>query len=874
MSSIQNLKKIQLCYNSKVSKVKYSKGSEHNFKTKISNSYGIITGIRNNLTVVDIDSYKLPKGELSIVEKLYPNFKKLSFCVQSPHGGHHLYFKYDKELKQTQDNETNIINYYIDIRNDGGYIVGPGSTLDGIPYKIINDVEIQTIPDDLKKLLLEKLYNPTKKKQQQRKKIINKINPNNIFKNNSYNYHIDDKILYKIIKKIPQEYFTDVQKWIKFTTFMKILNKKKIWDDVSSKYANYNQKNNFTIWNSCNINLNMVEHIINISKCQKYLPYIKYKSGIENDKKPDFIINQQKLGSDFLDKYFKVINQNGLNLDCLIIKSDTGTGKTYSTKQYLKNKKFISITSRVSLAREQYFLFNEGLNLECKYYKDSYIFENKENLVSTIDSIFKIDFDTSEHIIYLDELSSIIEYLFDSTTMNNKRLVVFRKFLDILSNSKQIIATDADINNLCFMVLDFLKINYRYIVNKFKHNKNIESQEILLEKKFIEKLKKQKKFIVCSDSKTSCEILYKKLNDDSIKLYVGGEIEEDIELDKHDKIIYSPKIIYGIDSSIKRPIFCYYKQNTISSKNMLQQVCRCRNIKKLYYFFQNKKVTTPLYNSFDECIIDIVQKSKMSGTYYEAIIGEKINNFYLKCFSLLQFIKDCDRVNKFKNFKLLLVKRGFIDKVKSGETIKENNKEIKQRILNDKLQNFEKDYNEKYSKKNKYLQIPTDKLNDYKEYFIDDFKLLEHFNISNLLFKQNEKLYNEINERNDFNIKKIDSNKNKILNLKKILENHNINIKNVDCSEVEEVQVDPLLIKNVYGYKNKIENKKDLQKFLNNQIKKIFNVELFKNKRVNFIMKDKKRARINIYKMDETLFQHHKTLYDFRNVEEYNINFI
>ena len=39
--------------------------------------------------------------------------------------------------------------------------------------------------------------------------------------------------------------------------------------------------------------------------------------------------------------------------------------------------------------------------------------------------------------------------------------------------------------------------------------------------------------------------------------------DEDVSLDKYDKIIFSPKVIYGLDSVMERPVYGLYKGKTI-----------------------------------------------------------------------------------------------------------------------------------------------------------------------------------------------------------------------------------------------------------------------------------------------------------------------
>lgn len=104
-------------------------------------NYGINCG-KSGLVVVDIDG---PEGieqfEQILGDQPYPN----TFAVSTPRGGMHLYFKgtgYHNSAKQVAPS--------IDIRGDGGQVVGPGSTINGKTYEIENDVEPLELPDWLK----------------------------------------------------------------------------------------------------------------------------------------------------------------------------------------------------------------------------------------------------------------------------------------------------------------------------------------------------------------------------------------------------------------------------------------------------------------------------------------------------------------------------------------------------------------------------------------------------------------------------------------------------------------------------------------------------------------------------------------------------
>ena len=94
---------------------------------------GLITGIRNMITVVDLDFKDIPYDDHAFIEKFGNKFMKHfdTFTVKTQSGGYHLYFKYDAEIKQTQNKALGV-----DIRNDGGYVVCPPSSINGKQYVI------------------------------------------------------------------------------------------------------------------------------------------------------------------------------------------------------------------------------------------------------------------------------------------------------------------------------------------------------------------------------------------------------------------------------------------------------------------------------------------------------------------------------------------------------------------------------------------------------------------------------------------------------------------------------------------------------------------------------------------------------------------
>ncbi len=89
--------------------------------------------------VIDIDVKKGKKGkeEFGALGKLPDTLR-----VHTPSGGFHAYFS-DADCGQRK------LSDGLDVRSRGGYVVGPGSVVDGKAYAVVNDVPIAPLPESL-----------------------------------------------------------------------------------------------------------------------------------------------------------------------------------------------------------------------------------------------------------------------------------------------------------------------------------------------------------------------------------------------------------------------------------------------------------------------------------------------------------------------------------------------------------------------------------------------------------------------------------------------------------------------------------------------------------------------------------------------------
>lgn len=94
----------------------------------------------DGLIVIDVDERKGGDESLVALEAAYDLPPTLD--VATPSGGHHLYYRSVAAVA----NGVNVYGRGIDIRSSGGYVLAPGSEVDGKPYKIVKHLPIAEAP--------------------------------------------------------------------------------------------------------------------------------------------------------------------------------------------------------------------------------------------------------------------------------------------------------------------------------------------------------------------------------------------------------------------------------------------------------------------------------------------------------------------------------------------------------------------------------------------------------------------------------------------------------------------------------------------------------------------------------------------------------
>jgi hypothetical protein len=703
-------------------------------------NYGILCNKETNLMAVDLDSHKWSPEQTALFEGVFgadylDRFD--TYTQRTPSGGWHLLFEWDEHLKQTQSKSESKFGEGIDIRSGynnkgGGYVVGAGSSINGKVYKCTKNAPAKPIPPNLKEWLLDHIYSAAARKIRDFDKALEvRLNQSN----SKCKYRIDDAELEaKVLNNLPASYLSEYGDWLKFTSAMKAMRRKGLWKKFSKRSVKYDKAKNAKCWSGAKAD--MVAEVFKAAKQEHFIPYIKYKPAPNNKRAPDRTLESRAKLSQM-----GAGDTTFLKLDpakSYVIKSDTATGKTTLMKRTLaEGMKFCSIVSRVSLGAEQHREFNGTGLIDIHWYMSHHGKAKNDSFVSTIDSIHRYKyFDFSDHVVFFDEFNSMVEYLMDSSTLAKTREECWHMLKQVIKTCKSFVCADADISDLCFKLLDGVGRDYTYVANPYKHNAGVPVHEVDSLDAMIDMLEQETKFIVCCDSKSSADYIHAELGDGVKKLTSdkNTELKDGETLDDFDRIVMSPKVIYGLDSVMRRKVFAYHKEHTISPSSFVQQICRCRDIEALYFHFNKKQYTDPKYVTLAECKAHVEALEEFSS---ECEHGDASDPLFVDMLGDLRYKKDCQDTNKCAHFLDLIEHRGF--KLQTEKRATEcltppKQKEIKELVDNWELDNFDIE-SEQVRAVNGYIGLKgDDQIMSAQVLFTDCSALQQYFAISKYFY--------------------------------------------------------------------------------------------------------------------------------------------
>jgi len=880
----------------------WNKITESKFRNSWCNyNYALVCGINTGITVVDIDFTKDEYGDKyddCEFVKEFPNFKDQfnTLCVKSCNNGYHLYFKYDVDIKNGSDS-----HHKIDIRNDNGYIMVPPSQIKGKSYELYKQNKIQEIPIELKEWILKNL----KLRSGQPNKTNRKTRINNIYsyKETGYTLKMTSKefkyILscLKIDTQKENDFRGDYKLWLNVLKAAKFCGYRSVFDKWSKKtiHNNYDKVLNMRLYNNANCTIHHFYWLLKESKVKNTFTYKNVNSEISDYEE---IPKRAKLDDITSNKRYFKKNKS------YIVKSDTGTGKTTAFMYYIKQlkHKFISIVSRCKLGIDQNIKFsNHGLDIQ--YYTDRE-FRWGDNIIITCESLHHLEnYDFSDYVVYFDEFESILKHICLSTTMKyRKRFFII--LIKILICCKQFICTDADISTITTNFINNIddtfqkkskKINKECIlaVNKFKHFQNISVNIYTDESNFYDKLKTEEEFLLCCDSKTETEISQIRINcpEDTI-IFNSDTSKEDRKksLDDYKKAIISPTLLYGSDSLMVRPVYAHYKGHTIGVKEMVQQVARARNPTEINVFFVNDCSKITNYDTIEDLQTDNIAKIKyygdfMSDNYSFPILGEEDNdecgsdkffNVFRSLYEHVIYTRDAYNTNKKLHFINLMEQKGCnVYETKQKIQRLKDIKELKELVKQSKILNFKSD-DEKIKERVNILKIPDDKIEEYKEFLLDDIAISKHFQLCDFFFKDNIKFDNvsytteKMRAKNDFVISKLDSTNFKISIIQRFMKIINMTKDNIFNYTPTEEKV--IISKSLNELYNKTFNKRvELSKepIIKEIYSKIMN---FTTSQYPVFQKTKRKMingeRFYYYPKDEKEYNFHHELFKLRSYKK------
>ncbi|HLX54865.1 MAG TPA: PriCT-2 domain-containing protein, partial [Aquella sp.] len=310
-----------------------------------------------------------------------------------------------------------------------------------------------------------------------------------------------------------------------------------------------------------------------------------------------YISNKKEINSRYIeDEIIEEIRRH----DTIIIFSPTGTGKTTTIEKLSSDidekTRILSIVSRRSMAATHVTSFK---SLEMTCYLDDKDSINLNRYIISLEQLHSVK--RKYDILILDEITSLILHFY-SPTMKSSRLRSFVKLVDLVRHCDKIIVCDAFITDMALDFITFLRQgkDIVYLRNRFRNKRGVNMMIYMRQHNTINKelelfcgliinrIKRGEPVMIMSDSKTIINNIYYYLskftrNKDYFRIYTkdSGSFEELKNCNKKWKnrcILFSPKIIYGLDVLIEYDvIYAIYKGQTIESSLMVQQISRARN---------------------------------------------------------------------------------------------------------------------------------------------------------------------------------------------------------------------------------------------------------------------------------------------------------
>lgn len=133
-------------------------------------NYGILTGAISGIAVIDIDTHNGVSGADNLKEfcEKYDIELLDTKTVMTPSGGLHLYYKLPEKYNDVQFIQNHKELEGVDFQTHGRYVVGWGSTIEGVKYEVISNSPIADLPAKWFDIFTDKTIQKKNKKRERK----------------------------------------------------------------------------------------------------------------------------------------------------------------------------------------------------------------------------------------------------------------------------------------------------------------------------------------------------------------------------------------------------------------------------------------------------------------------------------------------------------------------------------------------------------------------------------------------------------------------------------------------------------------------------------------------------------------------------------
>lgn len=133
-------------------------------------NWGYLTGSLNSVVVIDIDTHNGVSGADNLKEfcEKYDIELPDTKTVMTPSGGLHMYYKLPEKYNDVQFIQNHKELEGVDFQCSGRYVLGWGSTIDGVKYEVIDNSEIADLPVKWFDIFTDKTIQKKNKKRERK----------------------------------------------------------------------------------------------------------------------------------------------------------------------------------------------------------------------------------------------------------------------------------------------------------------------------------------------------------------------------------------------------------------------------------------------------------------------------------------------------------------------------------------------------------------------------------------------------------------------------------------------------------------------------------------------------------------------------------